>query len=146
MNALRIATVLAAFSLLSACQTFPAYKVAQSGDMATVDVSRAAVTVLCTGGKGYSVPSMRGGKLLIPADSGRVTLYSFIYLADYNVSYSCSPGLSFQPKAGEEYLFNIELEDQRCLPELYRKVDGNRIGLAFEDTLAGPGSCAMPGK
>jgi hypothetical protein len=146
MSALRIATGLAVVSLLSACQTFPRYNLAQGGPTATVDVSRANVTVLCSGGKGYSVPTVRGGKLLIPANEGRVTLYSFIVLADYNVTYSCSPGLSLQPKAGEEYLFNIEFEDQKCLAELYRKAEGNRVGLAIETSLAGPGLCAMPGK
>ena len=146
MNAIRFGACLAAVTVLAGCQTFPRYTAPQGSDTATVDVSRANVTVLCADGKGYTVSTPPGRKLSVPTNLGRVTLYSFIYLADYNVSYSCQPGLSFQPKAGEEYLFNIELEDQMCLPDLYRKEEGSRVGLAMEASVARPGACAMPGK
>ena len=146
MSGLRLCLLAGACSVLAACQSFPAYRV-PTGPTTLVDVSRAQVTTICTGGKGYSVgKAAPGGKLPVPTDAGPVTLYAFVYLADYNVSYSCMPGLSFQPVAGSEYLFNLELEDQRCLPEIYRKGGENRTGLAIEASSARPGACAMPGK
>lgn len=146
MSPLRITAFVVAGSLLAACQTFPRYQAPLHGT-AIVDVSRANVTTICTGGKGYSVAGAAGGKLAVPVDAGPVTLYSFIYLQDYNVSYSCYPGLSFQPQAGSEYLFNIELDGQRCMPDLYRKDPANtRIGLQLEPSVERPGACAMPGK
>jgi hypothetical protein len=146
MSAVRMMAWVGAGVLLAACQSFPAYLPPANAN-AMVDVSRTSVTTICTGGKGYSVgKAARGGKLALPTDAGPVTLYAFVYLADYNVSYTCTPGLSFQPVVGGEYLFNIELEDQRCLPDLYRQGTENRTGLAIEASVGRPGACAMPGR
>jgi hypothetical protein len=145
MNPVRMLLAGAAATLLSACQTFPRY-IPPTQDVAYVDVSRSQVTAVCTGGRGYTVAATPGKKLAVPVNAGPVTLYAFLYIQDYNVSYSCYPGLSFQPEAGAEYLFNMEIDAQACFPEIYRKAEGNRTGLAIEPSAGKPGTCAMPGK
>jgi hypothetical protein len=132
---LAVSTMLA----LTACVGFPAYQgPAPGAPSAVVDIHRINASSICTDGKFYSIPSANGGKLLLPA-TGRIGLYSFVSIVDYNVSYTCAPGLSFQPEPGQEYLMNLETDGEGCKLEVYRKSDANRIGLELEPSV-GPGA------
>jgi FKBP-type peptidyl-prolyl cis-trans isomerase len=130
-----------AAATLCGCVSLPPYTGPAAGEpTAIVDTSRVKPTSICTNGTLYSVKAPRDNKLVIPA-SGRVALYSFVELYDYNVTYSCGPGISFKPANGVSYLLNMEIEDQVCRLEIYRQGGKNRTGLDLEMSIAGPQYC-----
>lgn len=125
---------------LTACVGFPPYKgPAHGAPTAVVDVHRINATSICTDGKFYSLPA-NTGLVLLPA-TGRVGIYSFMSIADYNVTYTCAPGLSFKPEPGQEYLMNVENDGKGCKLEVYRKSDANRIGLELEPSVGAGAYC-----
>lgn len=124
--------------LLSACQSFPPYGSPAAGtDIATIDLSRSNVSSICVNGELYTVTRASGDltKLPVPTNT-RVGINSFYYYSGYQVSYSCAPGISFQPKAGEHYLVTFENDSNGCRLEVYRKDEPSRIGLAIERSIA----------
>ena len=142
MSLLRVLPILAASAALSACATLPPYAAPPAGaDTATLDLSRLAnAGPICVNGSQYALGSIKDGKLIVPT-TGRIGLYSFLLIADYNVTYTCHPGISFRPAPGEVYLVNMEATGSGCLLEVYRKSDRNRIKLDIEATAGLPQYC-----
>lgn len=127
---------------LSACSLAP-YKPAPGEPTAVINVKNVPGPSICTDkGRRYSLVPDRNNEAKIPANE-RLTLYSFVYIAGYNVSWSCMPGIGFTPEAGKAYYGTVESENQRCRYELYRAGADNRIGLDFEPTIAPP-HCPAP--
>jgi hypothetical protein len=138
-KSLLAATIAAA--TLSGCVSLPPYVAPAAGEpTAIVDTSRVQPTSICSNGTLYSVKAPRDNKLVVPAN-GRVAIYTWVELYDYNVTYSCGPGVSFQPAKGASYLLNLQIEDQKCLMEVYRQGGQNRTGLDIEPSAAGPQFC-----
>lgn len=141
MRVPRILAAAALVGMLSACVGLPPYKAPPAGpETATVDVSRMNASSICTDGTLYSVGRVKDGRLTVPTTS-RVALYSWVYISDYDTSYSCMPGVSFKPEAGGSYLMNLELESKGCRVEVYRQGADNRIGLDVEASAAPPQYC-----
>ena len=130
-----------AAATLSGCVSFPPYVPPAAGEpSAIIDTSRVNASLLCSNGTLYSVKAPKDNKLTVPADR-RIAVYSALTLVDYNVTYSCSPGLSFKPVSGVSYLLNLEVENQVCRIEVYREGAKNRTGLDLEWTVRGPQDC-----
>lgn len=130
-----------AMLLLAACTTLPPYRApAASAETAVVDVSRIDPSAICVDGKLYKLDAVPGKKLQVPTDT-RVALHSFVYISDYNMNYSCYPGVSFQPKPGAEYLMNLEMDSRACVLEVYRKDSELPVGLALELSEGPPQYC-----
>jgi len=141
MNLKILPIAVLAAATLSGCVSFPPYPGPAAGEpTAIVDTSRVKPTTICTNGTLYTVKAPRDNKLVIPA-TGRVGLYSFVQLYDYNVTYTCDPGVSFKPANGVSYLLNMEIEDQKCRLEVYREGGKNRTGLDLEMSIGAPQFC-----
>jgi hypothetical protein len=128
--------------MLPACVTLPPYKAPSKDDpnVAIVDVSRIPSGSICTGGVLYTLGNMKTKDIPVPTNS-RAGVYSFVYIAEYQVSYSCQPGISFQPEPGKHYLMNLEIQDQKCNLEVYEKSDANRTGLQLVPKIGPPEYC-----
>jgi len=141
MKSIRMAIALSACAALTACAGFPPYQPPPAGpDVATIDLSRFNADSICTGGELYSIRKVEGDKLLVPTTS-RVALYSWVYISDYYMNYSCMPGVSFQPVAGETYLMNLELDSKACHAEVYRHSPDSRVGLDLVYSEGPPALC-----
>lgn len=128
--------------LLSGCSSLPRY-VPPSADLpqATVDVSLLPQPSVCVAGKLYSANKGPDGRISVPATGARVAIHSFVYIDDYNVSYSCYPGISFRPEEGAGYTTRVEIEDQKCRLEVYREGAKNRVGLDLVESIGPPYLC-----
>ena len=141
MNRTSLTVAALAACVASGCSSLPRYAGPAAGEpTAIVDTSRVQPTMICTNGTLYQVGPARDNRLAIPTSS-RVALYHFVYIDDYNVSYTCNPGISFQPVNGLTYLFNLEIEDQKCRVEIYREGESNRTGLGLEWSVRPPQYC-----
>lgn len=135
------AIVVLAAASASGCANLPPYREpAPSEATATVDVSRINPGAICVAGKLYGLAARPGGQVVVPTDT-RVALHSFLYIADYQVSYSCYPGVSFQPVPGERYLMNLEYDSKACHLEVYRKDDAAPVGLDLVPSVGPPVYC-----
>jgi hypothetical protein len=124
-----VALALLAGTSMCACTGFPTYKAPPAGpDTATIDVSRINASTLCTNGHFFTIGPVKDGQLVVPA-TGRTAVYSWVSIAEYQVTYTCMPGVSFQPDAGQSYLLNLEVDGKACRLEIYQKGAPNRIGL-----------------
>lgn len=142
---MRLPLAIAALPLtlvLVACASLPPYAQPSPGPLtATLDVSRLGnVGPICTDGNQYALGAIKDRKIIVPA-TGRVGLYSFLIISDYNMNYTCHPGISFKPEPGQTYVLNMETESKGCMLEVYRKSDINRIGLDVESTAGPPQFC-----
>lgn len=130
-----------AAATLCGCVSLPPYFAPPAGEQtAIVDTSRVKPTAICTNGTLYSVSAPRDNRLVVPTNT-RVALYSFVQLADYNVTYTCNPGISFKPANGVSYLLNLEIEDQKCRMEVYKQGGSNRTGLDVEASVGAAQYC-----
>jgi len=107
---------------------------------AILDLSRIPSGSICTNGVLYAFNNSREKELAVPT-GGRIGISSYVMMADYQVTYSCYPGLSFKPEAGKQYLLNVEIEDQKCRLEIYQKGAQNRTGLALVPGVLPPQFC-----
>ena len=140
----RPACALVLASVLSGCASLPPYRPPMpSAQTAVVDVSRISADAICVDSTVYEVGEVAGGKLIVPTDS-RIALHSFVYIADYDVNYSCYPGISFQPRAGAEYLMNLEVGSSACRLEVYRKDEAAPVGLALVPSIGPSTWCGKP--
>ena len=140
----RPACALVLASVLSGCASLPPYRPPMpSAQTAMVDVSRISADAICVDSTVYEVGTVAGGKLIVPTD-GRIALHSSVYIADYDVNYSCYPGISFQPRAGAEYLMNLEVGSSACRLEVYRKDEAAPVGLALVPSIGPSTWCGKP--
>lgn len=141
MSPLRYAAIALLCTALAACAGFPPYLGPAPGlPTARIDLQRAHADTLCVGGKLYSLTAPQPKVLVVPA-VGRVGLYSFASIADYNVTYTCMPGISFKPVPDETYLLNFENDSKACHLEVYHEGAANRIGLDVEPSVGNPAYC-----
>ncbi len=142
MNLLIKVAVLASFLQLTACVSLPQYKAPSTNDpgIAILDLSRIPSGSICSAGVLYSFNNSREKELAVTT-TGRIGISSYVQMADYQVTYSCYPGVSFKPEAGKRYLLNLEIEDQRCRLEIYEKGAKNRTSLALVPDLGPPQYC-----
>ncbi len=125
------AAVLAVVSL-SGCSMLPRYEAPPAGpDTATIDMSRFAVANVCHHGKAYSLQKPADGKVVVPVD-GRIRVTGIAQFMGFNMIYTCTPGISFQPEAGQTYFMNLRALSQGCIMEVY-KIDPSepRVGLTM---------------
>lgn len=141
MKMIRTLGVLCGMALMTACSSLPRYQPPPAGpDVAMVDLSRINANAICTGGELYDIGPVEDNMLPVPTDS-RVALYGWVYISDYYASYSCMPGISFQPEPGVTYLMNLELESKSCRAEVYRTGADNRVGLDVVPSVGPPSLC-----
>lgn len=142
MNVLLKTAVMGAALLSVACAGLPPYQAPSKSDpgSAIVDFSRIPSGSICTNGVLYAFNNSREKEQAVPT-GGRVGISSYVMMADYQVTYSCYPGLSFKPEAGKQYLLNVEIEDQKCRLEVYEKGAPNRTGLALVPNVLPPQFC-----
>lgn len=126
--------------LLSGCFITP-YKHPSGQPAARINVKAANSPFLCTKGKQYSLTAGQSGYTKIPANE-RVTIGSNFTASGYNVTYSCAPRISFEPKEGELYYQDFEIESNRCMAFVYREVDINPAGVDFEPSVGAAGDCS----
>lgn len=126
---------------LAGCVSLPPYRApSASAETATVDVGRINASAICVDGTLYKLGATPGRQVQVPTNT-RVALYSFVYISDYDASYSCYPGVSFQPRSGANYLMNLEYDSKACKLEVYRKEEQAPIGLALEPSAGPPVFC-----
>jgi len=140
-DVLKIAAMGAALFSIG-CASLPPYQAPPKTDpgAAILDLSRIPSGSICTNGVLYAFNNSREKELAVPT-GGRIGISSYVMMADYQVTYSCYPGLSFKPEAGKQYLLNVEIEDQKCRLEIYQKGAQNRTGLALVPGVLPPQYC-----
>lgn len=140
-DVLKIAAMGAALFSIG-CASLPPYQAPSKTDpgSAILDLSRIPSGSICTNGVLYAFNNSREKELAVPT-GGRVGISSYVMMADYQVTYSCYPGLSFKPEAGKQYLLNVEIEDQKCRLEIYQKGAQSRTGLALVPGVLPPQYC-----
>lgn len=136
------AAMVCAVAALSGCAMLPRYEAPPAGpDTATIDMSRFVVANVCHHGKAYSLQKPADGKVVVPVD-GRIRVTGIAQFMGFNVIYTCTPGISFQPEAGQTYFMNLRALSQGCIMEVY-KIDPSepRVGLTMVPDVAPSARC-----
>lgn len=125
--------------LVAGCATTQPYQFS-SGEKNAL-LKKGAGISMCKDGKFYRLPPVDGESATpIPADGGRITLIAAMTYSGYNVTYSCYPSISFQPREGETYLVNSFVRGDKCYAELVREDLVQQTGVAFVPSI-GPRDC-----
>jgi hypothetical protein len=123
--------------LLGGCMILPKYTPAAGEPVATIQADRLPSPSFCADGVGYDAKVAPDGTIQVPANK-RVSLYSYVVLADYNVTYTCMPGRSFTFEPGKRYVGAVQHLTGGCAIDLVQLNDGTETGLAPEPSESGP--------
>lgn len=132
MTALPVATL-----LLGGCMVLPKYVPAAGEPVAIIQADRLPSPSFCADGVGYDATVAADGTMQVPANK-RISLYSYVVLADYNVTYTCMPGASYTFDPGKRYVAAIEHVQGGCAIDLVQVRDEAETGLATEPSESGP--------
>jgi len=75
----------------------------------------------------------RKGHLQVPVGHD-VTIFRNFVAGGYQVTYSCYPGMRFQPQADLAYYADFEIRADRCGFWIFRLDPSSRVGIAFDPT------------
>jgi hypothetical protein len=129
-------TLIAGSLLLGGCVA--PYVPAPGEAIAQVNLSVLSGPVfMCRGGQNNRLSQDGQGYAQVPAGA-RVSIEESYMASNGTYSYSCSPGVSFQPEASKHYAMSFDLRDGMCYASLFREDDSTPTGLALEPSVGRP--------
>ena len=137
MSRNRLLALPAVFALLGGCMILPTYAPAAGEPVAIIQADRLPSPSFCADGVGYDAKVAADGTIQVPANK-RVSLYSYVVLADYNVTYTCMPGASYTFDPGKRYIGAVQHVPGGCAIDLVQLSDATDTGLAPEPSESGP--------
>ncbi|MFY2765247.1 hypothetical protein [Arenimonas sp. MALMAid1274] len=127
----------AAAALLGGCVILPTYAPAAGEPVAIIQADRLPSPSFCADGVGYDAKVAKDGTIQVPANK-RISLYSYVVRADYNVTYTCVPGASYTFEPGRRYVGAVQDVTGGCAIDLVQLSDTTDTGLAPEPSQSGP--------
>ncbi|MDM4769231.1 hypothetical protein [Solimonas sp. SE-A11] len=128
----RIILAAAGVMLLQGCM--PTYVAPSGTKTARVNIAQSGSLALCTDDRLFNLSAQPDNYVEVPAGQ-RISLQRSFTSQGYNVSHSCSTGISFVPEEGQSYYANFELREERCILLVFREVPESRVGLGIEHSL-----------
>jgi len=138
MNSRLALAVAAALALQGCVKTYVAPKGVKT---ARVNVSASGDLRLCTQNTQYALSRSPDNYVEVPSGE-RITLTRSFYSQGYNVSHSCTAGISFIPAAGQSYYADFDLRSERCILLVFRELPESRVGVGLEHSLGKRDYCA----
>ncbi|MFZ0871803.1 MAG: hypothetical protein WAM90_13900 [Rhodanobacter sp.] len=132
----RPSTLFALCMLVTGCVSLPTYQPPIDQAQADIKLSpnlQKDRLQMCDSGACY-VLNPDNGHVRVP-ENRRIVLYKALVASGYHVMYSCSPGLSFIPRAGINYYADFALRAEKCQFGVYRIDPTNRVGISFDPTV-----------
>jgi hypothetical protein len=134
----KLILAVSAAALLGGCVVLPVYEPAVGEATAALDTEFMPPTIaICVDGAGYKVRKDADGTVRLPADR-RISLYTTLVMADYNVTYTCHPGASYQFDPTKRYVATVHNDSRGCAIDLVQENPDTPTGLAVEPTGFGP--------
>ena len=127
---LRCALGAAGLVALAGCATYLPYELPPNAETVKIRLSTVPKPWICADGKPRALSLDEKGYATIPAGAP-VTIGAGYTSGSANVTYSCSPRISFVPLRGETYQQDFDIESERCTARVYREVSTNPVGLDF---------------
>lgn len=125
--------------LLQACAN-PIYKNVANEKTAHLKVLYNTTVSICTQGAVFDLrKNPKQDFYVIPANK-RFDLTSTASYSGYQITYYCSPKISFKPEEGKTYLLDLSVTGDRCILDLAQEDKASKTGLA-PDLTVGPPVC-----
>lgn len=129
-----------ALSMSVGCAISPPYPFAKDEKTASMKFLNMSGAKMCRGGEFYQLAPPEGkSEALVPVGA-RISVGTYMSYSGYNVTYTCYPFLSFEPKEGVTYILHNGLRGDKCFVELVREDKKAETGVSFEPSI-GPRDC-----
>jgi len=136
MTPVRLIALLVLCLAMSGCKVLPTYRPTSGEALADVKLSpnlQNDKLQMCDGGTCYQLLPV-DGHVRVPANR-RIALYKSLVASGYQVTYSCSPGVTFVPRTEVNYYADFALRAEKCQFGVYRIDAMSRVGIRFEPTV-----------
>lgn len=142
MNKLHVNLTLCSVLLITAC--VPIYQPDDLKKTVAVKAPSTGSLMICKNNEWYRLKEDQNGFVRLPVDK-RISIASSYYKTKPSgimiENVSCSPRLSFIPKAGNLYYANFYIEDDTCNIEIVRYSKQNKTGFAAEESVSSEEAC-----